>query len=158
MRSDSNPAAPPPLEKADLVADWRGTSSTLVLDWDKYSSTAVHQSLNDVHFHLTIEDASYNLTAECYMASLTYTAEQWGFWEITDAAAGAVSFHAQQEEKVLVQELQWPHSNPNSGRGWEDHWNCTAAVAGTSLILKDFPPLFDLETDSLSLSRVSSSL
>ena len=158
--SDSNPAAPPPLEKTDLVADWQGTSSTLVLDWDKYSSTAVHQSLNNVQFHLTIEDASYNLTAECYMASLTYNCQQWGFWEITDAAAGTVSFHANDEQKVLVQ--NFPDRTVTQTQGMQGvggrTWNCSAAVAGATLILKDIPPLFDLETDSLNLSRVASSL
>ena len=139
------------------MAEWRGTSPTLVLDWDKYSSTAVHQSLYDVSFNLTIEDASYNLTAACYMASLTYTCEQWGFWEITDTAAGAVSFHVLQEEKVLVQNLPDRTVTQTQGSQGMDGrtWNCNAAVDGTTLILKDFQPLFDLETDSLGLSRVA---
>ena len=110
-----------------------------------------------MQFHLTIEDASYNLTAVCYMGSLTYTAEQWGFWEITDAAAGVVNFHAQDEEKVLFRDLLG-HSVTHTQRGGGGTWNCKAEVAGVNLILKDTPILFDLETDSLNLSRVASSL
>jgi len=150
--SDSGPAAPVvvPLRSADLLGAWKVTVSPLTLGWEDMQSQPVTHSLSNVRFELTVEEASYRLTAESNSGSVSYSAEEWGFWEIGDAQAGRVNFSPQHLEKTLIQELDKRRvTEKMNGTGTD--WSCLATVSDSSLQLKGMPSLFDLSTTTLSL-------
>lgn len=154
--SDSNPVAPAPLERSDLVGEWQAVDLPAVIEWENFLTGSMEtHSLSGMRLRLTIENASYSLTATCYTGSISYEAEQWGFWEINDAASSRVRFSPRQLERTLVRELD-QHRLTDKRAGESISWTCNAGISGNLLVLTGISRLFDLRADSLGLSRVES--
>ena len=131
-----------------------GISHFLVLEErDDYFGGNETLLLKDVRWRLTIEDTSYTLQADCFITpSRSYEAEQWGFWEITDAAAGIVRFSPQQIEEIIV----WEYNNQReiqTRNVMNLSWTGIADINDSNLLLTNLPALFDIKADTLNLSR-----